>query len=316
MGPDAAPAALLVTLALYRSHVFISNDLLKTLRAMGPAGRAAIPTLRWILKTQHGGFDRFDQVLRTLAIMGQAGQDVVRASIPGAKQEMHLAILKGIQKSGVRAFISDVLRMANHEDVQIRVAALETLRSLDARGDGVRHMLIHTLDEDVYDLRRAACESLAAMGREAKDAIPALTRLLLDRVPVLRLPGRRGTAPYRSVGLRGAGSPHRDADRSERTGPQNNATALGDAGREAIPALRDACRDSSERVRVAAAHSLVRLGVDCRAMLRQIMVDGKTPLARVEAAQALWERDRDPGVVPALVAALRTGRRDPRPWKC
>jgi HEAT repeat protein len=137
--------------------------------------------------------------------------------------------------------------------------------------------LIKQLRDDDADTRRAAAQSLAEAGAEAKPAARALVVALRDRDMFVR---------------------------------RFAAQALGEIGadpKEAVPALRTALNDSRKEVQEAAAMALGKMGKDgVNYLAAAVKDDDREPEVRRKAAEALGAMGGDARpAIKSLVEALK-----------
>ena len=141
--------------------------------------------------------------------------------------------------------------------------------------------LAHVLTHDKQPIvRRAAAHTLAAIGSEAKPALPELKAALADENGFVRVAA---------------------------------ATALWQVGQDAggVPLLVEALKDPTIVGARIAADALAEIGPGARQAVPALVaaLDDPASCARVATARALWLVGRDARGVPALVAALK----DPMP---
>jgi HEAT repeat protein len=100
------------------------------------------------------------------------------------------------------------------------------------------------------------------------------------------------------------------------TARQQAATALGQIGREAVPALTQALQDEDASTRSAAADSLAKIGEEAREAvpaLKDALQDPDKAVRRQAAfALGVVADGRDPHIVPALAGALKDADREVR----
>ncbi len=305
LGRKAAPALPHLMLTLYDDDY----TPIETLGAMGPAAHKALPALERMLDSSFGDAVRGRAAL-ALTQLGEDGLGILRTALAQQDERLTLSVLLGVRPAGraARGLRPDVLRLTQEPNSGVRHAAICTLEAIGARGEDVRGVLLRALRDESEGVREAACQVLVAMGPEGKDAIPALIESLLHR-----------SADHRRTAVEGLGQ----IDPGDRqafpalvetlTDPDETVRkavveALGKAGHPALFALRNACRDRGESVRVAAACALYRIDGyrdEAGRVLRSVMLDGKEDVVRVEACKALWKHERTPEVVPVLAQLLR-----------
>jgi len=168
-------------------------------------------------------------------------------------------------------------------EVALRRDAAYQLQRLGGRAKLALPALIKALDDEDKQVWSSAVTAIAAIGPDAKEAIPVL-------IADLDTSGRRG--------------------RRQRDGRQivmRSAYALSRLGPEAIPPLVEALRKEDAGLRIGAAHALGPFGAEARAaipLLINNLADGRDPVSE-ESAHALSQIGPEAG--PALVAALGDG---------
>jgi HEAT repeat protein len=307
LGPKAAPAMPMLMLALYDDEAIA----IEPLGAMGPAARPAIPALERMLDPPGEIWEQI-KIARALLQIGGDGPGIIRSRLESQDERLIAPLLEGVRIAGAKAreLRPDLLRLMHHSSESVRWGAISALSSMGARGEDVVNALLRALKDDDENVRMAATIALPKMGAEAKCAIPRLIDLLIQRRPVCR------QAVVEALGQ--IGPDDRTAflalvetltDPDERV-RKAAVEALGRAGAVAVPALRRACRDENEGVRVAAASALWGMKgqrQEAGRVLRSVMLEGKETADRIEACQALWKLERAREVVPVLCLLLRDG---------
>ncbi len=309
MGKAALPALPFLLLTLREDNRYLSTVVLDLLAALDPDAREVIPTLRYTLETSESPGTRHAATLALLKL-GKAGHGVLRELLSlGDDSPNAYYILGGLQSAGVEAkpLYPSLLRFTRGSDGKWCVKGLRMLGASGVRSEEARRIMLQALADEDDSVRSIACSSLGAMGAEARAAIPALVGCLLEPRPQQRC---KAIQALRQIGPNDARvlpilvELLTDPDETVR---KEAVEALGAGGRPARSALRHACSDCGDSVRVAAACALSRIGDrdECKRVLRSVMLDGKDTRVRVEACQALWKRERTPEVVPVLAELLR-----------
>jgi HEAT repeat protein len=305
LGPKAVPALPELMLALYDGEIAA----IEVVGAMGAAGQRALPALERMLNSSCSS-ETHRRIATAMIRIGGDGPGVVRAALAQSNEQPRLPLLHGVKEAGhaAKGFRPDVMRLTQDPDPQMRCVAIQTLGAIGAGGEDVRGVLERALRDESDLVRSAACQALLAMGVAGRAAIPTLIEALVDR--------SEGSRQMAVEGLGRIDPGDRDAlpalietlTDPEVTVRKAAVEALAGAGRPALNALRGACRDRNETVRVAAACALSRIeGNSDQAgrVLRSIMVDGKDGQARVQACTALWKKESTREVVPLLASLLR-----------
>ncbi len=305
MGKVALPQLIL----LLREEAALATPIMERLPSLGAAAREAIPALRRVLHFAEDPRIR-RTAAETLLKLGAEGRDVLRLALSLPDGEVHEVILNALRHMGSegKVLAPSVLPHVRDLDGNWNLKALWTLHEIGARGEEARRIFLRALDAENEMVCWCACEALGAMGPEARAAIPSLIGCLLEPDCAIQL---RAVQALRQVGpddnrvLRALSETLTDPDIAVRKAV---VKALAAAGRPALPALRLACRDRNDSVRVDAASALWRLDGDkdeARCVLRGVMLGGKDGNIRVEACLALWKHERSRDVVPVLALLLR-----------
>ncbi len=138
--------------------------------------------------------------------------------------------------------------------------------------------LIQQLRSQDANIRAFAADTLARMGAEAKEAVPALAAALKDRDQFVRL--------YAARALR----------------------RMGAEAKEAAAALIAALKDQDSSVRASAADALGRMGAEAKEAVTALIAalndrDGDVRRSAARALRPMWAEAKE--AVPALTAALK-----------
>jgi HEAT repeat protein len=205
---------------------------------------------------------------------------MLEATGPDAWYRPIAATLLGRISSGARDAVPALARATRDEDLHLRFAAVRSLGQIGPAADRAAPELIKLIDEQGQP-RRLRCRAALALWQirpNAPEVVPALAMVL-----------RRGAAEHQEAAL----------DAIQQLGPQAEG---------AVPVLSDMLEAGT--LEGAAVTQVLRT-------LRQIGRNAQTaspailPLlehddwqVRLGAARALWEIDRHPSVVPALIKML------------
>jgi HEAT repeat protein len=323
MGPVAGPVVPLLILGLWDDSPEVHLAVLKTLAAIGPAARGALPRLRQLVfqpsvvvgRTPRGWtFERStNRAVLALLALEEPGRATVREALRTKDLKVRQDVLKALTQAGTSArdLIPDLLLAM--DDVQLREEGISALQALGARCARTREVLVLALQDASSNVRSQACRMLGDCGPPGQDAIPALCELLLDSSPGIRseaLTALKKIGPDVKVALPALLETMTDPSAEVRQTAAEALGAMGAAARPALPALRADCRDADDSVKMAAAVALVSVGRfkdEATRVLEAVLRDG-TDASRIEAALALWRLHQRPDVVPPLVRLLEDDR--------
>jgi HEAT repeat protein len=199
--------------------------------------------------------------------------------VQGRRQAVLALGVIGFRAKAALPALTDFLK---HEDFAARRAAAEALWTFKKDAAAVTAM-VQDLKNGDHFTRESAAQTLGRLGPEAKAAVPALVEVLKEADPFLR-----------------------------------SAAALAlwqiDKHPSALPALTENLKDStSPGVRSRAAWALGSIGGDAKAAIPALAEALKdNPWTRAEnsgfhtsVALALWQIDRHPTAIPALIECLK-----------
>lgn len=172
---------------------------------------------------------------------------------------------------------SQVLVDLKSEDLQVRKKAASQVPNMGARAKEAVPALARMLEDKEEQLRQTAARALQQIGPDAKEALPALTRAL-------------------------------NGDRAIRSTIISTMAQMGPEGKAAVPALIERLEDANEQVRLSAAAALHTIGAaekECQATLVKLL---NSRLPQVRASAAYQFRAHGPSAkdtVPDLLVVLR-----------
>jgi HEAT repeat protein len=206
--------------------------------------------------------------------------------------------------------VNEWIEDLDHNDVEVRRSAA---RALEQKGPDAKEAdpaLIKVLQDNDEYVRTAAARALGKIGPEAERAIRALMKMIKDQVMIVRM----GAA----MGLGGIGPKAREAipalaealesQHEDHNVKREAAEALGKMGTEAIPALVKALQNNQYFVRRISARALGEIGgAGAVPALIKALQDGDRSV-RVISVQALGKIGSDAKeAIPALTKALQDG---------
>ncbi|MBI3462444.1 MAG: HEAT repeat domain-containing protein [Planctomycetes bacterium] len=199
----------------------------EALAVIGPGARDAVPTLVALLKNPELDFLAHEAIYKALASIGPGAHVALPVLQNDFEQDWKEAAgaLAKIGPPGVRVLVGAI----DHEDLDTRIAAASALGQAGAHANLAVPALIHALDDPRALVRAPAAESLGNLGKAAASAVPPLSEALTDEYAVVR---------------------------------RNAAEALGKIGkpaRSAVPMLRPLLNDEYGVVREAAESALKKV---------------------------------------------------------
>jgi HEAT repeat protein len=176
LGPLGSPAAPALAQALNDRDRFVRWSAVRTLSGLGP------DALPWSAPGLTRLLDDTDLDVRLAAagalerLAPAGGRPVVRTVAAGYEPASPLA----------RTALPALVRSLRAPDAEMRVAALRTLRSLNADARPALPALCEALSDPDERVRRFAAEVLGGLGPDARDAVGELRQALADRSPAVR----------------------------------------------------------------------------------------------------------------------------------
>lgn len=249
------------------------------------------PASYWVYTVREG--ESTQERAEAAAALGQLGRQApaeTAASLTQALSDPEPSVRKtAAQALGKVGAAGDaagpLLKALDDKDGEVRGAAASALGQLQPSDPAVVPALHALAKSDGYlPARLAAVAALGRFGDRAKAAIPTLIDALQESDSPL-------------------GSPHEFA-----------VVTLKAIGPETLPALTEAFGRKEPRTRIGALKVFAGLGAAARPAIPEVvkrLSDGD-PLVRLEAVNALWAVERNPGrTIPAALEHLRTTEADP-----
>jgi HEAT repeat protein len=281
-GPDAKPAvhSLIRQLEAYSGDFagkFTCRDAVRTLRAIGPGAKEAVPALTRLLKI---------------------GQVRVHAA----------AALWWIDKdpASIAALIEEAKVVGPNSD---RSWAVQALGEIGSEAQDAVPAIALSLTDKERGIRAAAAVTLGRIGPGSKDTVPALVKLLKDSEPSVRfgaavalwrIEKHPAAVPALVEQLKGA------RGGEEVTKASSALIQIGTGAKEITPELVELLKDSDGEVRVGAAEVLWCFARDPRAMdTLCVALKNKNYSIRFDACKALARIGSDAKVaVDTLIGLL------------
>src|SRR6266498_4423924 len=171
--------------------------------------------------------------------------------------------------------------------------------------------LIQQLRSQDANIRAFAADTLARMGAEAKEAVPALAAALKDRDQFVRLYAARALRRMGAEAKEAAAAliaALKDQDSSVRASAADALGRMGAEAKEAVTALIAALKDQDSSVRASAADALGRMGAEAKEAVTALIAalndrDGDVRRSAARALRPMWAESKE--AVPALTAALK-----------
>ena len=296
--------------ALLRAH----DDEDRMVKLRGAEGLAAlgalevaVPTLRRLLFTRHGGAqgEAIEAVKRLGPAAAAAAPELVALALMptehlieemrgDGREERRRDAVEALVAVGGKAALPHVLPHLRSREEWVRYQALELLAALGPAAAGAEGAVLPLLRDPDNRVRRTAAWLLPRLAR-SRSLVPTLARQLGDPSPdvaeaAARALGELGAA---AAGATGALAARLRDPQKERAVLAGEALArLGPAARPAGPALRRALGDPRTRVRLAAAQALAASELDVRAGVAAL-TDGLAA-TQLSAADRAGERYPEP----------------------
>jgi HEAT repeat protein len=275
-----------------------------TLGRIGAPASRAVPVLVRLLREPAGDPEQAPQLwaIKALALFGPLAADATPAllDVVADRTQPHVARLSALEALGrIGAAHDDALPAiigmleqpapagsdaeAARLHLERRVAAADVLQLLRRSAAPAVPALIRAANDESVLLRRSAVVTLGAVGQAAGVAVPALADLVLFDE----------SAEVRDLA----------------------ATALGQVGAEAAPALRALLSDVDVEVRRRAARALGEMGPTAASALDALAHAARddNALVRVRSLEAMWRIARDAErVLPGALQELQHEDRDVR----
>lgn len=329
-------------------------DAAMALAEFGPLAKEAVPDLMEMLTS--GDEDQRLNAAITLGKIGKAAVGPVIEALKAKDNDVRFYALWALGWIGAEGKDAGplVLKLLGDKDAGVRRKAAFALGRVGASPEEAVPALIKTFDDKDHDVQRAAGEavakygkkavplliaalnnkktrrqaavSLGEIGSEAKEAIPALKKALLesekdkeDPTPVSPPDFDGGVVFPGGPGFPGGGRPfpgRRPFPGPFPGGEDHPSTgnvytdALSKIGKAAIPALEEALKEGNERTRNAVLQAYAKIGADAVPNLVDALGDKRVDVRR-SAAMALGPmRVGDKMVVVGLAYALKKDEDD------
>jgi HEAT repeat protein len=304
---DISRAVTLVRGGLHSKSAYVRKNAARTLGAIGPAARAAVPDLLKALKDESP--DVRLQVARTLVrLHPPSGREAIGVLVAifaqqsPERNDQAVEILGQIGEAGVPA-LSEALA---DQSPPVRAGAARSLGKIGPPARRAVPGLTAALKDPEESVRAAAAEALGQIGPLARKAVPGLLARLKDEKPFVRMKAAgalwevdrrtRETIPVLIQALAG----DREKYEADRT--------LGRMGEAAVTPLVQALGDKNFIVRRGAIETLGHIGPAAEPavpVLRAALHVGQTREAATRALGAIG-----PGAA-AAVPDLAPGLNDP-----
>jgi HEAT repeat protein len=201
--------------------------------------------------------------------------------------------------------VNDLIAQLAHEDPQTRAKAVKALDDLGPEAKQALPALLKLLKDQDEGLRRSAQKALDAIGKPAKVDVPLLTSALKDESPLVRA--------YAAEALGSIGSDASLASRSLRDAVmdkdahvQQNATiALARIGlqpTDITPELLDALKNTDIETRRTAIIAIAKMGADAKVAIPFLMESLNSPAKAIRESAVLALGSIGAAAKPALPA--------------
>jgi HEAT repeat protein len=278
----ASPAVVKALTDLLADKGFAEKaEVLRTLAALGPAAKSALP----VAKEQLTGTSEEIQAAAALALIkisgdGKVGGPVLvrlltESKIAGVRRDAALGLAVAPAKDALPA----LQMMLKDPAVDLREAAADAIGALGKDGAGAVPALVEAVGSGEMSVQLAACRALGKLGPSAKEAVPVLLQLLqaqdesslqgAELVPALaralwKIEGKESARELLVVlrrQLTAPTYPRALAETIETIGD------LGAAARDLVPAVAARLDSPYQSVRWAAARALGNIGPAAKSAL-------------------------------------------------
>jgi HEAT repeat protein/S1-C subfamily serine protease len=241
--------------------------------------------------------------------------ELIAVTQGGVKEANLLNVFIDVQE--VKKFLSGYYQSKHIPQPEETTPTIQVARDMPS--------LIHALHDHGPDRRAWACDQLATMGAEAKNAVPDLVELLQDKDDIVRM---KGLSALSEIGFITQGDLPKiiDALKDPKSDVRLNAILvirhMGEEADSAVPGLTVRLKDDSPDVREQAAKTLGNLGglaiSAVPALAEALQHRDKKHEVRQEAALAIGNilaagnmQSADPTAAAVGAGALEAGQRDP-----
>ncbi|MCI0377237.1 MAG: HEAT repeat domain-containing protein [Gemmataceae bacterium] len=317
---NKTPASALVpvlTAALKDKNAELRAAAAPVLGLLGPKARSAVPALIDAAKDKDESV-RVEAVL-ALGEIGPAAKESAPHLLALVPEEMFSLIdpmvvtALGNMGAGV---VADLVKAVKGAGTNRCVVALQAIGLVGKEAKDAVPAVADALGDSHRLVREYAAKALGKIGQDAVPAVPKLEKALKDKSVAVQLAA--GLALYQIAG-RKEGIPVFSAALAEDTVSLrvDACRAFGHMGKDAVPALRDlskALADKESEVRLAATEALGRIGPDAKPVAEKLvpcMMDAELAVA-LAAGFAYWQIVGDnKSSLDVLLSGVKQGR-DPR----
>lgn len=265
----------------------LRREAIKSIAALGPGARAALPVLLGSLRDEHQDVRYWAaEAVRRIGPEARAAAPALLAVLADDVRPVQQAARRALEALGPSATPVLVPALTSH-DPWVRANAAEAIGVIGrAPGNAVRGIIALLADDSLW-VRASAAWALGHLGPDARPAAKELTRRLQEEL-------------RRDPGL---------AEPEQRRRVENLVYALGRIGKDAgdgVPAVLSVFFDGGEGLRPVATEALAGMGSRAAPILGQA-VRNAPPGMRLEAARALRLMGAEgKRAVPDLIKVLET----------
>jgi HEAT repeat protein len=246
----------------------LRREAVKAIGALGPGARPAVPIL--IRATRDENSEVRYWAVDALRRIGPAASDAAPALVVVMADDdrpVQLAARQGLEMMG-KAAIPSLVPLLESPDPWVRASAAEVLGGLGGeRGDVIKGLSAMLSDDSLW-VRSSAAWGLGRIGKQAKKAAKPLHRALAEELrhdPTLESSTQRARVENLVYAI----------------------GRMGDASKDAVPALMSVLFDGSDSLRVSAAIALAGVGKRAARPLGSAVLGGRPEEVRLEAAHGL-----------------------------
>ncbi len=246
----------------------LRREAVKAIGALGPGARPAVPAL--VRATRDENTEVRYWAVDALRRIGPAASDAAPALVvvmADDERATQLAARRSLEMMG-KAAIPSLVPLLRSPDPWVRASSAEVLGGIGGDQGEVIKGLTAMLSDDSLWVRSSAAWGLGRIGRPARKAAKPLNQALAEE---LRHDPTLGTG-------------------EQRARVENLVYAIGrmgDASKDAVPALLSVLFDGSDSLRASAAVALAGVGKRSARPLGGAVLSGRPEAVRLEAAHAL-----------------------------
>ncbi len=295
---------------------------LQAARGLGNCGKgaqAAVPALRSLLEREQDG-PVYLQAMKALTQIGAHAELQMLLQHPNPVVRQQAAWGLGVIGPDAKKAVPELIKLLKDQDPMTRGLAAQSLGEIGLQSQEEARALLNLLADPKPEVRLHAQGALMSAGSLS---IPALESMLNDKEPtwvrsaILQILACQG--PEAKQALPALTRLLKDADAKIRAQAIGTIAALGSAAKDALPDLFESLHDRDMNVQVAAFSATMSIGMEDRRSLaeglRRANARGRWAIAPTDSVPALTKKlkDTDPNVRQTAALALGQLGKDAEP---